>query len=134
MKKKFVVVITSLTLIVFMLSMFCACSSYGSVKKAFEKEGYTESESVQSYQSQIKEAIGENNEDACTVHLMVKDTLKVALILEFKSTDKMEEVIEESATLKGMIQDIQKSEIVNGNCVLFFYTPLTEALTIFKNA
>lgn len=132
MKKKSVL-FTCILLAVTMIMVLCGCSTYGSVKKAYEKEGYTENSDLEAYQAQVVEALGEDFKDVCSVHLMVKDTIKVALILEFKSTKEMEEQINESEKLKGMIKDVQKSDLVSGNCVLLFYTPLTDAPDIFKS-
>ena len=58
MKKK-VTLLTVLLLTLSMLFALCACSSYGSIKKAYENAGYTESESIQEYQDKIVEALGE---------------------------------------------------------------------------
>jgi hypothetical protein len=117
--------------------LFCGCSTYGSVKSAFEREGYTESENIEAYQDKIYDALNAKSEEevdkVCKVHLLVKDTIKVALILEFDSNDKMNEQINESETLKGLIKDAQKSDYVSGTCILLFYTPLTDGLNIFKS-
>ena len=52
MKKK-VTLLTVLLLTLSMLFALTACSSYGSIKKAYENAGYTESESIQEYQDKI---------------------------------------------------------------------------------
>lgn len=133
MKKKSVL-FTCILLAVTMIMVLCGCSTYGSVKKAFEKEGYTENSDFEAYQAQVVEALGEDFKDVCSVHLMtVEGTLKYALILEFKSTKEMEEQINESENLKEKIKDVQKSDLVSGNCVLLSYNLLTNALDIFKS-
>lgn len=136
MKKKSLF-LTCVTLLVAMMLLFCGCSTYGSVKSAFEREGYTESENIEAYQDKIYDALNAKSEEEvdkiCKVHLLVKDTIKVALILEFDSNDKMNEQINESDTLKGLIKDAQKSDYVSGTCILLFYTPLTDGLNIFKS-
>ena len=118
MKRK-VTLLTVLMLTLSMLFALTACSSYGSIKKAYEDAGYTESESVQEYQDEIVEAMGEDYENVCTIHLFTKDLLDFALILEFHSTKDLEEAYESSETLKGLVKDLQNSDLVNGNCVLF---------------
>lgn len=126
---------TCITLVVAMVMILCGCSSYGKIKSAYEKEGYTESEKIESYQDQIYDALNAESEDeveaVCSVHLFTKG-LAVALILEFNSTDEMNEKIKESDALKGMISDAQESNRVSGNCVLLFATPLTDAAEIFE--
>jgi len=143
MKKKSFL-ISCLLLIVTLAMALCACggSTYGKIKSAYEAKNYEEVESVTEHQSKIDEALGEEYESACTAHLL-RNGLNAALILEFNSTKKMEEAFEDSATLRGFLKDlndkgvteaIAECELVNGNCVLLFYTPLSDAKDIFKNA
>lgn len=138
MKKK-VTLLTVLMLTLSMLFALTACSSYGSIKKAYEDAGYTESEEIQKYQDLILQEIGEDNEDYenfCTVHAFVRlDGFNsgAAVILEFHSTKKLEELAETSATFKGFYEDCQKSDLVKGNCILVL--PLaSDALSVFINA
>ena len=132
MKKRSITVVLVALIAAIAITLLCGCSSYSKIRRAYEVEGYSESENVEEYQTKIVEALGEDFEDVCSVHLMA-DGLKVALILEFKSTQEMEDAINESESLKGLISDIQKSDYVSGNCVLLFYTPLTDAADIFKS-
>ncbi len=132
MKKRGITVVLVALIAAIAITLLCGCSSYSKIRRAYEAEGYSESENVEEYQTKIVEALGEDFEDVCSVHLMA-DGLKVALILEFKSTQEMEDAINESESLKGLISDIQKSDYVSGNCVLLFYTPLTDAADIFKS-
>lgn len=132
MKKRSITVVLVALIAAIAITLLCGCSSYSKIRRAYEAEGYSESENVEEYQTKIVEALGEDFEDVCSVHLMA-DGLKVALILEFKSTQEMEDAISESESLKGLISDIQKSDYVSGNCVLLFYTPLTDAADIFKS-
>lgn len=143
MKKKSLL-LNCMLLIATLAMIFSACagSSYSKIKSAYEAKGYTESDKISAYQSQIDAALGDDYESSCTVHLMANG-LNVALILEFTSTKRMEEAFENSATLKGLLTDlenqgvtdaIRESDYVNGNCVLLFYTPLSDAKTIFKDA
>lgn len=120
----------------------CGMSSYAKIKSAYEAKDYKESEKIETYQSQIVEALGEDFESVCSIHLL-NNGLNAALILEFNSTKKLEEAFEDSATLRGFLKDledhgvteaIQECERVNGNCVLLFYTPLSNAFEIFKTA
>lgn len=116
---------------------FTACSKFGKVKKAFEKEGYTYSEEANERVNKVKDEFKKEDgtEIACTPHLFTKG-VNLVIIFEFKSTKDMEEAVKNSATLKGLVQDVQKSDYVNGNCVFFSFDilNLSGALEIFKNA
>ena len=57
----------------------------------------------------------------------------VALILEFHSTKALEEMTENSATFKGVYEDLQKSDWVKENCVLIFALG-SDAASVFINA
>ena len=131
---------TSLVLALAMLFALTGCSSYGSIKKAYENAGYTESDSLQEYQDKVVEALGEENEDyenSCTVHFFSKMDglldMGVAIVLEFHSTKKLEEMVENSATFKGVYEDAQKSDWVKENCVLIFAFG-SDAASTFINA
>lgn len=137
------------------LSLVACSSKYGALKKAFEKEGYTESEQVETWSKTIKAECGKaEDEDMVTnVHVLTKagsliiDT-KVVLILEFKATDDMIEFYKNSSTAQGVYKDLTEktdakafyNELVEagyakGNC---FVIPIAinanEITTIVKNA
>jgi hypothetical protein len=138
MKKKLGILLTSLTLVIVMLATLCGCSSYGGIKKAFENNGYKESESLGNFQSKVMECLNANSEEEieqiCTVHALSKG-VSIAIIFEFSSTDQMKKTIESSDMLKGAIKDVQKSDLVNGNCVLFPLCAISTTITdIFKKA
>ena len=103
------------------------CNSYGKIARAFEKEGWKESETLGNIVTDITKDFEEDI--VVTPHLFTSG-IKTAVVFEFKSTDDMKKAVEDSATLKGLIKDIQNSDYVNGNCVLFTLIP--EAVTIFK--
>lgn len=136
MKRK-VTLLTVLMLTLSMLFALTACNSYGSIKKAYEDAGYTENETFQSYQADIVEALGEDFESVCTVHVFQKGLIgeDFAVILEFHSTKDLEEAYENSATLQGLAEDLQKSDRVKGNCFLFLYNPIIgNSFSTFVNA
>lgn len=147
MKKKLGLIFSSLALVVVMIATLCACSTFGGIKKAFEKEGYKESEDVPAAQEQIVKGIfGEDADSYLTVHVFTKTIgntsvpSSVATIVEFKSTKEMEDKLKELADdeviggyVKQSIDNLQKCDIVNGNCVLVSGY-LTGCITIFKNA
>ncbi len=140
MKKKLGMILSSLALVVLMIATLCACSTFGGIKKAFEKEGYKESEDVPAAQESIVKGIfGEDAEDYLTIHVFTK-SLSVATIVEFKSTKEMEKKLKElvedetiGGYIKQSIENLQKCDIVNGNCVLVSGY-LTGCISIFKNA
>ena len=133
MKKKLAMLFSSLALVLVMIATLCACSTYGSVKRAYEKEGWTEDETVVQLQKGFLSAtLGEDYEKVCTIHGLKKDLLNYVVILEFDSTKEMNEEIKDNATLKGMIQDAQKSDIVSGTCILLVSVG-SEGREIFKS-
>ena len=134
MKKKLSLIFTSLALLLVMIVTLCACSTYGSIKRKYESEGWSENKDLIELQDALlTSALGEDYEKSCTVHALQKDgsLLNYVVILEFKSTDEMKEKIEDSATLKGIVKDAQNSDYVSGNCVLLF-SSTSEGKEIFK--
>ena len=136
MKKlgKVLVSVLCLALCVFTL---VGCNSYGSVLKAFEEEGFKESETVSNIFTDITKDL-EKDEIVMTPHALTKGLTCTVLIIEFKSTDDMKKAVEESATLKGLLKDLSESDYINGNCmfvpVLCVSPTAKDALEIFKNA
>ena len=114
-----------LALVFVTLFTLVACSTFGSVKKNFEENGYTYVE-LDEDDSTVKTLTAEleEGEISCTVHMFSKDGSilpAIALVLEFGSDKELQKAFAEdgSETLKGLIKDAQDSEYVNGNCVLF---------------
>ena len=133
MKKITKILIVTVIAIV-MVTALVACSSMPKVRKAFEKEGYTYSEEAADFlKSFEKEA--EKADIEVTFHLFTKGIV-MAGVIEFKSSSDMNKMLEENATLKGLIKDLQKSDIINGNCLLvpMSLTQATKQIEIFKNA
>lgn len=136
MKKKLATIFSSLALVAMLIATLCACSTYDSVKSEYESNGWTENENcVKLQETLLKNALGEDYAQTCKIHALAKDgsILNYVVILEFKSTDEMNKKIDESATLKGMIKDVQNSDLVNKNCVLLF-SMTNEGREIFKNS
>lgn len=129
-----------------MLFSLTACNKFNSVKKAFEKEGYTysdeENSSLSSLQASFEDEDGKGA--SVTVHVFTKkdgvlgEQSVLFAVLEFKSTKELNQELEDNETLKGMLKDSQKSDYVNGNCIfvpiLGLPTPMQTARDIFKNA
>ncbi len=123
MKRKIATIVTSLALVVVLLATLCACgSTWGSIKGAFEKEGYEEVDI-----SEDLKKLYESNEDfkaagdTATIHIMKKSLLEVSIILEFKSNKDMEEALKKHVTkedAENIYEELQKLDTVNGNCFL----------------
>ena len=117
--------------------LFAACSAYGKIEKAFTDAGYEKSETLESVTKSIQEEL-EAEELAVTFHAFTKG-LNVALVIEFKSTEDMDQEVENSAALKGAVQDLYKAgedcDIVNENCLLVpIGVNAKDMIEIFKNA
>lgn len=148
--KKFATLV-SLVLVAILALGMTGCSSYGSLKKAFEKEGYEESAELEGYNDKIEAEAGKDDL-AVTLHGLKKiDGLKstVVLIVEFKATEDMKKFYEDSETVKGFVKDVSSNEDVKewhkamedagyakGNCLVFTINPLSlnEVTNIVKNA
>lgn len=147
--KRFSKLIAMLLVVVSALSLAACSSKYGALKKAFEKEGYTESEQVETWTETItKELKGEDGEMVTNVHVLTKD-LTIVLVLEFKATDDMLEFYKESNTFQGAVKDLKENEdakafynslveagYANGNCLVFTTNPMkiNEVTNIVKGA
>lgn len=138
--------ILAFALLTVMVLSLVACSSFGSIKKNFEKAGYTYIENTDSEDGDAATARTitaelEEGNISCTAHLFKTTTTLVlvevpvyALVLEFASDKDMAKAMDESETLKGFLKDAQESDYVNGNCVLvpLSITKFQEMITIFK--
>lgn len=144
MKKIFVKII-ALALIAVCAMSFAACSSYGALEKAFTDAGYTRSEKIEGTAKDI-EAFCEKDNIAVTAHAFAKTsslTTDVVLILEFKSTDDMKKLYDDSETVKGFVKDVVSNEdakefyktleeagYAKGNCLVLSVNPLNRANVI----
>ena len=136
--KRFISVLACVMLAVVTAVSLCACSTFGSVKKAYEKEGYEEVEVSDEAKKQY-----ENSEDykkikdVVTIHIFKKGLLEWAIIAEFKSTKEMEEALKEHVTAedaKNIYDELQKQPYISGNCMLLNYLLITPgAYEIFKS-
>ena len=161
--KQFVRVIAVALLAVMVLSCV-ACSggsSFGKIKADFEANGYVYVENDEG--SSIFDAFTadlEEGEISCTLHLFKAETKKeddddgdksifdqigdavgdimnavdYCGVIEFASDKELKKALEESETLKGMISDAQKSDVVNGNCVLFVGINYAKQIEIFNKS
>lgn len=137
MKKFLTAMATILTVVVMALTLAGCSDKAGSIKKAFEKEGYTvsaikaeDSEWLQSHLSdEDKKDIDKYEVFTCTK----KDGLlsASATVIKFPSKDKLAETVGQS-TYDSAVE----SGLVNGNCYLVLPLGLDAKgiIEIFKNA
>ena len=142
MKKKLATVVTAFMLVCTMLVCLCACgSTWGKIKSAYEKEGYTEIKVSEKLRAAIEEQTDEKLEESdATIHFMTKakindddsDTeilLKAFLfpftvVFEYKNVEAVQKAYkeelseEEQKEFDKLWEEYQKSDIVNGNCIL----------------
>lgn len=138
MKKRVLIPLVALMLGAVML--FAACSSYGKIEKAFLDAGYTQSETLEGITKSIEEQL-EEQELVVKFHVFNKDLIYTAVVIEFNSTDDMNQAVEKSEALKGLVSDLYKAgedcDIVNGNCLLVpvaIGSGAKDMIAIFKNA
>lgn len=119
-----------------------ACSKYNALLKAFEKEGFVVSETLEKNNTKMKEDL-EKEDLAVELHFLYKDSITspaAALVIEFKSTKELKEKYNESETLKGFVKDVENNEdaqamydslvkagYANGNCLI---VPLLGSKTV----
>lgn len=114
-----------------MVFVLVSCGTFGTIKKNFEKAGYTyvksdDDSDNDAKQAQLVVAELEDGNITCTTHIFKKDGAGLlglatyAFVLEFKSEADLQKALDEngSATLKGLVHDAQNSKYVNGNCIL----------------
>ncbi len=140
-------IIATLLLVLAMAMGLAACSSYGAVKKAFENEGYSESQSMEGFTADIKKAL-EKDEISVNIHVMTKDIVKIAMIIEFKSTQEMKDFYDNNEIVRTHVKNVTENEDVKafqksledagyakGNClVLPAITCISEVTAIVKKA
>ena len=119
------VIAVSLVAVMLLLTLVACGSVFGKVKKNFEDAGYTYVSEDEDGNSTAKAIAGEleGGEFNCTFHFFKKDGLlldKYCMILEFESDKALKDAFSEdgSATLKGLVNDIQESNWVRDNCVI----------------
>ncbi|MDE6442599.1 MAG: hypothetical protein K2L12_07620 [Clostridia bacterium] len=131
--KKFLVAVVSVLLIAVFAVTMTGCDKSGSIKKAFEKEGYTISESLVKDSAVLTATLsGLDEEDREEMQeygvITCKKGLKSVVIIKFPSSDKIKEILGDNK-----YSDAEKNGYVNGNCWLAI--PLDkDANEIFKNA
>lgn len=132
--------IISFVLLAVMVLSLVSCSSFSGIRSNFEKHGYVyvENGEENSLFAKINAEL-QSGEIPCTFHLFkyegkadededkgflggllddITNAVDYCGVIEFGSSKELEAALEESAALKGLVKDAQKSSLVNGNCVL----------------
>ena len=107
--KKLTRVLALVLLVAAAATLLVSCNKYPALKKAFEKEGYTESSTMEGIFSDVKKAL-EKEELSVNLHVMTKGGVNSALIIEFKATEDMKKAYDDSATIQGLIKDVSANE------------------------
>ena len=146
MKKTVKIAALALALVLCLLAL-ASCSKFGSIEKNFEKHGYTlqnaddeptgeielEDGTVITYTIHTFQKEAKKDEDDTLLDNIVggiTEAASTAIVWEFKSEKDLKKAVEENESLKAMIEDVQESEYVNGNCVLM--TLSSDAVKIFN--
>ncbi|MDE7087847.1 MAG: hypothetical protein K2O67_06615 [Clostridia bacterium] len=131
MKKFLAALTTALAVVVLALTLTACSNKSGSIKKAFESEGYTVTAVSGNDSKELKELLSEEqqkNAEKYEVITCKKGLVHNALIFVFPSKDDLVEALGQD-TYDSMVE----SGMINGNCYLVF-TIDTEVIEIFKKA
>ena len=143
MKKTIKIIALAMALVMCTLALV-SCSSFGSIKKNFEKNGYTlqENEKEGSFTHEDykitytihtfqKEADADEDKGLLgSIAGALGEALSTAVVWEFASNADLEKAIENNAEIKAILKDSDQSRFVNGNCVLMTINP--DAVKIFN--
>lgn len=135
--------IAALLLATMLLTLVSCGSTFGAIKKNFEKNGYeyiadedgnsvfgvisTELEEgeVSATFHVFKAVEAEEEKDNSSLGSIIGGAIDSLVnkidylgVIEFASDKELNEALSESETLKGIVADAQDSEYVNGNCIL----------------
>lgn len=139
--KKLVKIFSVALLVVVLAVAFAGCDKSGSIKKAFESEGYTVT-TVDADNSGISTLLGSALDDEQKELLekyellLCSKTLPVAIVVKFSSAKEIKDflTVEDSDGNKdtSVYDETKDAGYINGNCYLI--TLSKDALEIFKNA
>ena len=143
--KNTIKIISLMLVLVISVACLASCSTYGGIKKNFEKAGYV-------LQNADNEKTGEiETEDGVityTIHTFQKESsdnsglgaiiggigsaLSTAVIWEFSSDKDLAKAMADNEDMKDALGKAQESELVNGNCFLMTINP--DAVEIFNQS
>ena len=141
MKKTVKIIALTMALVLCLLALV-SCSTFSSIQKNFEKNGYelqgegkTGSFSYEGkeisytvYTFQVKK-----EEDGGVLDNIIggiTQTLSTAIVWEFATNADLEKAIENNEDIKALLKDANATDYVNGNCVLMTVNP--DAVKIFN--
>lgn len=143
MKKTVKIIALAMALVLCTLALV-SCSSFGSIKSNFEKNGYE-------LKNEDNEATGtvklEDGEITYTIHTFqvkkeesdsalgtiiggITQGLSTAIVWEFDSDKDLKKAMDENEDIKKLLADAEESKYVNGNCILMTINP--DAVKIFN--
>ena len=128
--KKFLKIAITAILAVTVLAL-AACSNYGKVKKAYEKEGYEQSEEFEEmyanfYAAFVDEDAEEEYGIKIYIHVLVKKGQALlslpdaAIIVEFDCSEKKMKEYMEDEDIKDAYDEARKKGYIKGTCVLVY--------------
>lgn len=130
--KKFIKAFTAVLAVVVLAFALVGCSDkYGSIKKAYENDGYSVTETkVSDYETTLKTFMSdEQYEDIKDCKLLVANKgIAAAFVVTFGTVDDMKDFYGSDDNYNNAVKD----GYVNGNCMLL--TLSSSAKEIFKNA
>ena len=117
MKKTLLRVLTFVAMTALIICTLASCgSAIDTIAGNYEAAGYKTQTADKNTTAKIASGIVEELEISATVHVFTKD-LNAAIVIEFDAKGDIDELLE-SDTIKGLIKDAQKSDIVRDNCLL----------------
>ncbi|MBQ8173980.1 MAG: hypothetical protein IJ009_01110 [Clostridia bacterium] len=122
--KRFLTLALTAVLLCSLVLTLASCSSYGKIEKNFLKAGYEVVDTTNEDGEDVMDFVADLEEDgevSCTIHILKKDLLTYAIILEFDADKDAQAKLDELLTDKDY-EDLmaveEKSDYINGNCVL----------------
>ena len=121
----------TLTLVAVLLSALmltlASCSSYGKIEKNFLNADYELVDTTGEDGEDLLEFVAnlEEGEASCTVHILKKDLVSYAIILEFGADKDAQAKLDELLTdedVKNFMKLDDEAQFIRGNCVLVPFT------------
>ncbi len=141
MKKKLTAILCTVLSAILLVAL-CACgSTWGKIKSAYEKQGYTEIKVSDAIREAIEKQTDEKLEESdATIHFMTKAKINdddsdaeiivkaflspFAIVWEYKNVEAVQKAYKEDLNeeqqkdFDKLWEEYQKSDNVNGNCIL----------------
>lgn len=127
MKKFISVALAAVMLISVMLTLTACGSTYGGIEKNFLNAGFEKIDMTGEDDDDILDITAslKDGEISCTIHVLkkgsfLKNNLMYAVIAEYSGDKEAAEALDEylDGDLRDILKALDKSKIVNGNCLL----------------